>query len=239
MARLSGVFVATVVAALTAAPSAFAHASLLTSSPDDDEVVRTAPQHVVLRFDEPVETAFGSVRVDDGAARRVDSGGTTRPQPREVAVGVRPGLPRGTYTVAWRVLSADSHPVSGAFVFHVGKPGAGAAGVANQVLDDQSGSPTVDRTFDVVRFLNFAFILTVSRRRRCAGARGDCGCFGAVVQERVGLTSILRDAALGLPTVVLALWPARKLSLDTRLLGKPDGFTLRRRGRPDVFAAAA
>jgi uncharacterized membrane protein YphA (DoxX/SURF4 family) len=75
-----------------------------------------------------------------------------------------------------------------------------------------------------------------------AWARGlslDCGCFGAVVQERVGLTSILRDAALGLPTIVLALWPARKLSLDTRLLSKPDGFTLRRRDHPDVFAAAA
>jgi len=75
-----------------------------------------------------------------------------------------------------------------------------------------------------------------------AWARGlllDCGCFGAAVQERVGLTSILRDAALGLPTVVLALWPARKLSLDTRLLGKPDGFTLRRSGPGDVYAAAA
>jgi copper transport protein len=159
VARLSGVIAATVVAALTAAPSAFAHATLVSSSPENDEVVRSAPRQVVLRFDEPVETAFGSVRVYDGAAHRVDSGGTTRPQPREVAVGVRPGLrlPRGTYTVAWRVLSADSHPVSGAFVFHVGKPGAGAAGVASQVLE--SGSPTVDRTFDVVRFLNFAFIL--------------------------------------------------------------------------------
>jgi uncharacterized membrane protein YphA (DoxX/SURF4 family) len=75
-----------------------------------------------------------------------------------------------------------------------------------------------------------------------AWARGlslDCGCFGAAVQERVGFTSILRDAALGVPTIVLALWPARKLSLDTRLLGKPDRFTLRRTGPPDVFAAAA
>jgi copper transport protein len=159
VARLSGVIAATVVAALTAAPSAFAHATLVSSSPENDEVVRSAPRQVVLRFDEPVETAFGSVRVYDGAARRVDSGGTARPQPSEVAVGVRPGLPRGTYTVAWRVVSADSHPASGAFVFHVGKPGAGAAGVAGQVPDDQAGSPTVDRTFDVVRFLNFAFIL--------------------------------------------------------------------------------
>jgi copper transport protein len=153
------VIAATVVAALTAAPPAFAHATLLSSSPDNDEVVRSAPHQVVLRFDEPVETAFGSVRVYNGAARRVDTGGTRRPQPREVSVSVRRGLPRGTYSVAWRVVSADSHPVSGAFVFHVGKPGAGATGVASQVLDEQGGSATVDRSFDVVRFLNFAFIL--------------------------------------------------------------------------------
>jgi copper transport protein len=57
------------------------------------------------------------------------------------------------------VVSADSHPVSGAFVFHVGKPGIGAAGVASQVLDEQGGSRVVDRGFDVVRFLVFAFIL--------------------------------------------------------------------------------
>jgi copper transport protein len=57
------------------------------------------------------------------------------------------------------VVSADSHPVGGAFVFHVGKPGAGAAGVASQVLNEQAGSTAVDRSFDVVRFLNFALIL--------------------------------------------------------------------------------
>jgi copper transport protein len=155
-----------VVAALTAAATASAHATLVSSTPANDEVLRRSPAQVVLRFNEPVETAFGSVRVYDGAARRVDDGGTTRPQPREVAVRIRSGLPRGTYTVAWRVVSADSHPVSGAFVFHVGKPGAGAAGVASQVLDEQAGSRAVDRSFDVVRFLTFAFILL------CVGGAG-------------------------------------------------------------------
>jgi copper transport protein len=155
-----------VAVALAAASSALAHATLVSSSPANDEVLQRAPAQVVLRFSEEVETAFGSVRVYDGAARRVDEGGTTRPEPREVAVRLRSGLPRGTYTVAWRVVSADSHPVSGAFVFHVGKPGAGAAGVASQVLDEQGGSRAVDRSFDVVRFLTFAFILL------CVGGAG-------------------------------------------------------------------
>ena len=63
-----------------------------------------------------------------------------------------------------------------------------------------------------------------------AWARGldlDCGCFGSLVHERVGAVTILRDVGLGLPSLVLALWPARLLSLDDRLLGLPDRFARR------------
>lgn len=60
-----------------------------------------------------------------------------------------------------------------------------------------------------------------------AWARGltlDCGCFGTLTHERVGAPTILRDFALGLPTLAIAIWPARLLSLDRRLLGLPDRF---------------
>jgi uncharacterized membrane protein YphA (DoxX/SURF4 family) len=67
-----------------------------------------------------------------------------------------------------------------------------------------------------------------------AWARGlslDCGCFGTLVHERVGLVTILRDVALGLPSLVMLLRPARALSLDARLFGLPDAFTFRLPGR--------
>ena len=132
-ARIWAAVAAGSIAALVVAPSALAHARLDSSTPSNDQVLRRAPQQVLLRFSEPVETAFGSVRVIDGAARRVDDARTTRPDPTAVAVGLPSDLSPGTYTVAWRVVPADSHPVSGAFVFHIGKPGAGAAGVVGQV----------------------------------------------------------------------------------------------------------
>jgi len=60
-----------------------------------------------------------------------------------------------------------------------------------------------------------------------AWARGlslDCGCFGGIAQEKVGLGSVLRDVALGLPSLVMAIRPARALSLDSFFLGIPDRF---------------
>ena len=53
---------------------ASAHTTLESSAPANDEVLARAPERVVLRFSEPVETAFGSVRVYDAATRRADSG---------------------------------------------------------------------------------------------------------------------------------------------------------------------
>ena len=57
-----------------------------------------------------------------------------------------------------------------------------------------------------------------------AWARGlviDCGCFGALAQERVGIRTLLRDLALGLPTFLMLAWPARRLSVDHRYLRQP------------------
>jgi copper transport protein len=143
---------------LTFVPSAAAHAVLLTTEPQNDAIVDDAPAQVTLRFNEAVETAFGSLRVYDARARRVDSGDVERPEPDTVAIGVDGPLPRGTYTATWRVVSADSHPVDGAFVFHVEAPGANPAGIAAQVLD--SGTPRhVTVLFTVSRFLDFALLL--------------------------------------------------------------------------------
>lgn len=60
-----------------------------------------------------------------------------------------------------------------------------------------------------------------------AWARGlslDCGCFGNAAREKVGIWTILRDAALGIPGLIMLLRPARFWSLDSYLFGKPDAF---------------
>jgi copper transport protein len=138
---------------------AVAHATLDRSDPLDGQVVQTSPAKVTLTFSEPVETALGAIRVFDGDARRVDQGDPVRESPNVVSTAVQPNLARGTYTVSWRVGSADGHPIDGAFVFHVGAPGEHPEGIASEV---RSRPPTViDRASDVARFVDLALVILV------------------------------------------------------------------------------
>ena len=148
---------AVVTAALVHASPALAHSTLIATEPPRDAVVEHSPDRVLLRFDERVETALGSIRVYDGDGDRVDAEEILRPSQREVAVGIEGELQRGTYTVAWRVISADSDPINGAWVFHVGEPGPQPSGIAAQVLEGTD--LTVSAFYLGGRFLDFLLLL--------------------------------------------------------------------------------
>ena len=74
--RLVLVAVAAILVALAVVPAAGAHARLITTEPANDAVLEQSPRFVLLRFDEPVETAFGAIRVYDDAraSRRLGQG---------------------------------------------------------------------------------------------------------------------------------------------------------------------
>ncbi|MFH8888173.1 copper resistance CopC/CopD family protein [Streptomyces sp. NPDC017949] len=123
---------------LGGAGPASAHASLSGSDPADGVVLKTAPRHVTLTFTESVSFSDDSLRVLSPDNERAN------PRPAQHADGkdntarveLSDTLPQGTYTVAWRVVSADGHPISGAFVFSVGKPSGTAAVVATGSPED-------------------------------------------------------------------------------------------------------
>ena len=139
-------------------PSALAHAVLIATQPGNDVVVPKSPAQVILEFDEPVDVSLGSLRVFDGDGKQVDDGNVSQPLDSEVAVGLEPDLAPGTYTVGWRVVSADSDPISGAFVFHVVERGTGAS----VSLDELTGTPeSVSIVFAEGRFLDLALLLLV------------------------------------------------------------------------------
>ncbi|SNQ51588.1 conserved hypothetical protein [Frankia canadensis] len=101
---------------LLAAPAS-AHSRLVATSPTADEAVSTAPADIVLTFNEAVSAQYTHVAVTRGDGSSVASGataveGTTVRQP------LAP-LGDGRYTVAYRAVSADGHPIGGTFAFTV------------------------------------------------------------------------------------------------------------------------
>lgn len=124
----------TVVALTLLAPAAaWAHANLLESTPADATVVTASPSQVVLRYDQPVSTAFGAVKVLAPDGTRVDTGlATSRGDGSTVTAPLRADLPAGTYTILWRVLSQDSHTIFGSSTFSVGQPSSTTAAAAVQ-----------------------------------------------------------------------------------------------------------
>ena len=165
--RRLGVAAAVVVATLVGlAPAASAHAVLLRTEPSPQTTVPNPPDVVRLVFSEPVEATFGAVRVFDVDADRVDTGSIRRAQGnRDLIVPVHP-LKDGTYTVTWRVVSADGHAVYGGFGFYVGAPSTISA---KAVAEDMGAGRVVGWGFGTVRFGWFAALIgligTVAMRR--------------------------------------------------------------------------
>jgi copper transport protein len=157
LSRFVAAFAVACALAVVLAPSAFAHSVLLGTEPGNDVVVQESPDRVSLRFDEAVEMSLGGIRVFDGQGNRVDSDQVDPSSGPTVAVGIDQELAPGTYTVAWRAISADSDPISGAFVFHVKERGATSSAVS---IDSLTGtSKTVDVFFTAGRFFDFGLLL--------------------------------------------------------------------------------
>ena len=144
----------TIALVLAIASPAFAHATLLTTEPQPQGTYDTSPKAIDLRFNEPVEVSLGDIRLFDGRAQRIVTGAPEHPNGNgnEVRVSI-PKLDDGTFVVTWRVISADTHPVEGAFTFQVGATATvkNANGLAARLLSNQKGSTAVGAVYAVDR----------------------------------------------------------------------------------------
>ncbi len=117
-----------VIATLTA-PVASAHATRVATDPAVNAVLTTGPQRVSATFNERLETTFAAMTVV-GPDGNVWSTGEPTVQGAVVSIALGPLGPAGTYTVNYRVTSADGHAVSGSWSFQLTVPGAGTPGPA-------------------------------------------------------------------------------------------------------------
>ncbi|QFR02757.1 copper resistance protein CopC/CopD [Streptomyces phaeolivaceus] len=186
---------ATVGALLAGAVPVSAHAALTGSDPQQGSVVKEAPDQVSLTFSENVAMSDGSVRVYDPKGKEADTGEVTDLGGNSYAVGLHSGLPDGTFTVTYQVVSADSHPVSGAFTFSVGAPSKTTVAVP----ENEAGGGIVGGLYGFARYLSYAgFILLVG------GAAFVLACW----QRGAGVRPVQRlvvSGWLALATATLAM----------------------------------
>lgn len=125
-----------------------AHAKLVSISPKDGETVKEPPPRVLLTFNENVLGEFSVVKVADASGALV-SVGDPQVQGREVSQPLQAGLPQGGYTVTFRVVSADSHPVSGRSTFTIAQsatppPASNTGAPSSAASSPGSAASTVD-----------------------------------------------------------------------------------------------
>jgi copper transport protein len=159
LARALTVVVVVLFASLFGLASADAHSALESTSPPAGSAVSTSPDAISLQFTEPVELGLGGVRVYDSERNLVSDGHDAETTGDGSLVELPVGsLPDEGYVVTWRVTSADSHPVSGAFTFTVGDGAFSGEtdALVEELLAADGGSAGAGAAYTVDRALVFA-----------------------------------------------------------------------------------
>ncbi|WP_020132768.1 copper resistance CopC/CopD family protein [Streptomyces sp. 303MFCol5.2] len=151
-------FLAVTGALLAGAGPASAHAALTGSDPAQGVVVDKAPTQVSLTFSETVSMNDDSLRVLDPKGARVDTGKPSEVSGTTYAVQLHSGLPDGTYTVTYQVVSADSHPVAGAYTFSIGSPSQTSVSVSDQ----EAGGGVVGWLYGFGRYASYAGFIVMT-----------------------------------------------------------------------------
>jgi copper transport protein len=155
---LLAVIVGTVAGAASVAAPASAHAQLVGTAPAGGEHLAAAPTEIRLRFSEAVNLVRDGVTLLDSDGVRRDTRPAGLDASHDVVLPVPTGLADGVYTVSWRVVSADSHPVHGAFVFSIGT--ASTAGSTATTSPD--GDPALGVVFWLFRLLGYAALAVLT-----------------------------------------------------------------------------
>lgn len=135
---LTALLAATGASALLMAAPAAAHDAIIGSDPAPDSELTTVPTQITLTFNNDLSTLGGQIVMTDSTGATVASGAPTVTGPT-ATLDLTDPLANGAYSVAWRAVSSDSHPIDGTFAFTVADP-------ANQA--DTPATPEPDATTD-------------------------------------------------------------------------------------------
>lgn len=135
----------TMLATMLGVGTASAHSAVIGSTPENGAQIAAAPEQVSLRFNEALQPKFASLTVV-GPDGNLWAKGDPTVQGDTISVPLDGLGPVGDYTIAFRVTSADGHPVSGTQTFALTQEGTGTPGP--KAGGQSSDSGTSDESSD-------------------------------------------------------------------------------------------
>lgn len=157
-----------------------AHAKLLRSQPADGEVLRQPPKRIELEFSAKLQNVSLNSIIVTAAGRRVDKNVVSlSADGKHLICELEEIEAAGDYTVEWRALSADDHPMTGKFAFSFSapdRPESASAGGAETPLETQTENQVppstphqhherqesaVNRAQIAVRWLTYLSLMTI------------------------------------------------------------------------------
>ncbi|ASW54832.1 copper resistance CopC family protein [Plantactinospora sp. KBS50] len=139
LAGLGCLLIAALTVLLAPAGPAAAHTALLRSTPAADSRLSTAPKQITLEFLQSLDPAYTTIVLSDANRQRVPTGAPAVEGTKGTVTIDRP-LGNGSYTVAYRVVSSDGHPVQGSYSFAVADPAASATPDSAAATDAPAGT---------------------------------------------------------------------------------------------------
>jgi copper resistance protein C len=101
----------------------FAHAILVKSQPTADSTISESPKQIDTWFNDKVGSEYKALAVIDSTGKRVDNKDAAQETfDQSHLYTTVTDLPPDTYTVRYRVVSMDTHIVTGKFKFTIKKP---------------------------------------------------------------------------------------------------------------------
>ncbi|UUZ43894.2 copper resistance protein CopC [Janibacter limosus] len=128
---------ALLVAMVVTASPASAHARLEASSPKDGSTLTATPPEVMLQFNEQIKEGLNQISVKSGSTDATE--GKPEVDGNTVYQPLKSSLAAGDYTVSYKVVSADGHPISGTLSFTYTPP-AGDEGAVDTPTSATSSS---------------------------------------------------------------------------------------------------
>jgi copper transport protein len=142
---------------------ASAHAILDSSNPAASTVIAESPAEIRLDFNEHIESSLLNVRLFDAAQKEitVERAELLGTDP-SIVIAAIPDLADGVYVVVWRVVSADGHPISGAFPFEVGDKSSGTGNdLLTKILNNIDSESPLGNPLAASRFISFMSLVVL------------------------------------------------------------------------------